>query len=236
MKKVTTTVIALCFISFLSGQNELGIRIGGSFNDTRVEGITPSLTPDTKIKQGFTAGLYYNIQLLNGFSFSPGLNYTQKGFIVDEGFDVDILGMDIPLGLKVDTRIDYLEIPLLFRYNIPKGIANYYFEAGPTAGYALDGVARTKARTIIDINVNTTNLDLSQDLYNRLELSGQIGAGVEVEAGSGKIFTNVRYQRGFSDMLDNPRIDIQMRNSSLNFGVGYVFRFGGNSPKIPFRA
>jgi opacity protein-like surface antigen len=236
MKKVATTFIAMFMMTLLSGQHEIGIRVGGSFNDTRVDGIIPELTPDTRFREGFTAGLYYNIPLMNGFSFAPGINYTQKGFVVDEGFDVDLLGMNIPLGVKVDTRLDFVEVPLLFRYNMPKGLANFYLEGGPTVGYALEGVARTKARTIIDINVNTTHLDLSKDLYNRLELSGQVGAGVEVQAGSGMLFTNVRYQRGFSDMIDNPTIDISMKNSSFNFGVGYVFRFGGTDRKSPFGA
>ncbi len=236
MTKIFLTLAAAFFSTFMVAQDELGLRIGGHYNNTSIEGIATSLTPDTKIFEGFTIGAYYNLQLLNGFSFSPGLNYTQKGFVIDEGLGVDFLAADLPLGIRLETKIDYIEIPALFRFTTNKGIGEFYFEAGPTLGYALDGEVRTKARAIVDINVATIDLDLKNDIYRRLELSGQVGVGAAVRAGAGKIFANVRYQHGFSDMIDNPTIDIKMKNNGVNFGVGYAFNLVGRpGKKVPLR-
>lgn len=235
MKKILFTFVAALFSTFMIAQNELGLRIGGHFNNTRVDGIATSLTPDTKMFEGFTAGAYYNIELLNGFSFSPGINYTQKGFVIDEGLGIDFLGADLPLGVRAETKIDYIEVPALFRYTINKGLGEFYFEAGPTIGYAVDGEVRTKARAILDFNIATIDLNLRQEIYNRLELSAQVGIGTAVKAGSGKIFANLRYQHGFSDMIDNPTIDIKLKNNGVNFGVGYAFTFGNRPSIVPLR-
>lgn len=235
MKKILMMFIAITMTTLAIGQDEFGIRIGGSYNDTRVEGIATNLVPETKIFEGFTIGAYYNITLLNGFSFSPGLNYTEKGFVLDEGLDVELLGADLPLGLRAETKIDYLEVPAIFRYTIPSGLGEWYFEAGPTLGYAINGVIRTKARAIIDFNIAESDINLRNDIYRRVELSGQIGVGAAIKAGPGKIFANLRFQRGFSDMIDNPTIDIRLRNTSVNFGVGYAHVFHKAAKVKPLR-
>ena len=236
MRKIGFTLL-IVFASVLAySQNELGFRIGANHNYARVDGIAESLKPDIKMLDGLILGMFYKIDLLNNFSFVPGVKYSEKGFTVDEGLDVDIFGADLPLGVRAETHSYYIEVPALFRYTIPSGIGEFYFEGGPTLGYATAAEIRTKARAILDFNLMTTDLNLNNDIYNRWEVSGQVGAGVAVIAGPGKLFANVRYQHGFTDMLDNPTIDIRLKNRNINWGVGYAYTFGAKAgQKIPLR-
>ena len=236
MKKLVVVVLALVYVYSISAQGTLGIRMGGSYNDTRVSGINPQFIPQTRYFEGFTAGVFYDIPLLNGFEFSPGINYTEKGFVVKERLEVDLLDMNLPFGIKLETKINYLEAPLLFRYNITKGISQFFFELGPTVGYAIYGEARTKATAIIDFNIVTLPINLNNPIYRRVELSAQVGMGTSIKAGNGKVYADIRYQRGFSDMLANTILDITMKNSSVNFGLGYVFNLTAPNPKnVPLR-
>ena len=47
----------------------------------------------------------------------------------------------------------------------------------PQVGYLVDGFVYTKASALIDFNISKTKLDLTQSIYNRLEIGANIGFG-----------------------------------------------------------
>lgn len=207
-------------------QVSIGVKTGVNFADTRVDGLLDNVLPDQTMYTGFTAGLIAEIPIQNGLSFRPELNYIQKGFITEANiYDLELLGIDIPIGAKAKTRFNYLEMPLLMKYSVGTESAKFYIIGGPNISYAANAHVRPVANLLINFNLPKINLNLDGDIYQRWELSGTLGAGGEFKAGHGKIFADARYTLGFTNMLDNPIIDVTSKNQGVNVSAGYAYTF-----------
>ncbi len=217
----------LFFSSVIIGhaQVSVGIKAGANFADTRVAGSFENLVPEQTTYTGCTAGIVAEIPVSGNFSFRPELNYIQKGFIVGKSYDLNLLGIDMNVGAKAKTRINYMELPLLFKYNIGNQNAKAYIIAGPNVAYATSANLRPVATFLVDFNLPLVKIDLTNDIYQRWELSGTMGAGGEVKAGNGKIFADARYNLGFTNMLNNPIVDVRIKNQGFNVSAGYAFNF-----------
>lgn len=218
-------IFTVCILS-LNAQISVGVKTGVNFADTNMDGIITNLLPEQTVYPGFTAGLIAELPLKNGFSFRPELNYIQKGFVTQADiYDFELLGIDIPIGAKAKTRFNYIEMPLLFKYSIGNELAKVYFIGGPNVAYAANAHIRPVANLLVNINLPAVNLNLNDDIYQRWELSGTIGAGGELKAGAGKIFADVRYTHGFTNMLSNPIIEMKTKNQGFNLSAGYAYNF-----------
>jgi hypothetical protein len=165
------------------------------------------------------------IPMHRNFSFQPEIIYTKKGFTVDEGTSFGLFGMDIPIGAKATTSISYLETPLLGKVMVGNGRANIYGIAGPSIGYATSAKIQPKVTLLIDFNLPEVNINLSDDIYNRTDISGIIGGGAEYLTTTGKFFTDLRYQHSFSNIINNPIADLSVKNSGFQWTVGYSHTF-----------
>src|SRR5690606_31075224 len=124
-----------------------------------------------------------------------------------------------------NTRLNYVEIPALIKYSVGNDKASAYVTAGPSVSYLMSGHIQTKARMLIDINIARIDLDVEDDLYNRLDYGGVVGIGGGVKAGQGKLFMDVRYQHSINDVLNEPIIDTKIRNYGFSAGIGYAYQF-----------
>ncbi len=221
------SVLLIAFFSFFSinAQISVGVKVGSNFADTRVNGLVQNLTPEQTVFTGFTAGIVGEVPVLGNLTFRPEFNYIQKGFTVSQSFDIELLGIDMPVGAKARTRINYLEMPLLLKYNIGNENVKAYVIAGPNVAYAANAHLRPIATLLIDFNLPRVNIDLSNDIYRRWELSGTLGAGGEIKAGNGKVFADARYNLGFTNMLNNPVVDLRIKNQGVNISAGYAYTF-----------
>lgn len=206
-------------------QISVGGKIGVNFADTRVNGLLENYTPDQTTYTGFTAGVMAEIPMTSALSFRPELNYIQKGFTVSQAFDVELLGIDMPIGAKANTRLNYMEMPLLLKYSIGSDQTKVYAIAGPNIAYATSAELRPVATFIIDFNLPRIPINLDNDIYNRWEVSGVVGVGGEVKAGPGKIFMDGRYNLGFTSMLENPIVNLNIKNQGFNISAGYAYSF-----------
>jgi len=226
LKSNLIALIVMSMVSFLSAQITVGVKTGINVADAQVGGLNSNIIPEIRTNTGFSAGVWSEIPLLNGFSFRPELNYTQKGFrtLGDLGFfGVDI--SNLPVGVGFRARLNTVETPLLFKYSYGNELAKVYALLGPNVSYATDGFARPVVQALLSFNLPAQNLDLSMDLYRRWELSGTIGLGGEIKAGNGKLFGDVRFNHGISTLLNNPTIDLDIRNKSFGVHVGYGYNF-----------
>lgn len=206
-------------------QISVGAKIGANFADTRVDGLLGNLAPEQTTFTGFTAGVMAEIPMINALSFRPELNYIQKGFTVSQSFDVDLIGIDMEVGAKARTRINYVEMPLLLKYSIGSDVAKVYAIAGPSIAYAANAELTPVATFIVDFNLPSIPINLDNNIYNRWEISGVLGAGGEVKAGNGKVFADARYNLGFTNMLNNPIVDLRIKNQGFNVSAGYAYSF-----------
>jgi hypothetical protein len=222
---VGAVVIFTLNVLTMNAQISVGVKVGANLADTRVNGLIQNLAPEQTSYTGFTAGIVAEVPVLGSLSFRPELNYIQKGFTVAQTFDVNLIGVEMPLGVKARTRLNYIELPLLLKYNLGTDLAKAYFIGGPSIAYAANAELRPVASLLIDINLPHINIDLGNDIYQRFELSGVLGAGGEVKAGNGKVFADARYILGFTNMLNNPLVDLRIKNQGFNVSAGYAYTF-----------
>ena len=82
-----------------------------------------------------------------------GLGYSQKGFQIAQGLNVDIFNVPIGIGAKVATKADYVEIPMEGIVYVNSGSRTYLIMGGANIGYATGATIEPKASIIIDINL-----------------------------------------------------------------------------------
>lgn len=224
-RKITLGMAAWIMMLNVHAQISVGAKIGTNFADTRLDGLLGNLAPEQTTFTGFTAGVMAEIPMINALSFRPELNYIQKGFTVSQSFDVDLIGIDMEVGAKARTRINYVEMPLLLKYSIGSNVAKVYAIAGPSIAYAANAELTPVATFIVDFNLPSIPINLDNNIYNRWEISGVLGAGGEVKAGNGKVFADARYNLGFTNMLNNPIVDLRIKNQGFNVSAGYAYSF-----------
>lgn len=86
---------------------------------------------------GFTGGLGFNFSVTddNFFSIQPEILYVQKGFSAAATGIINYNG---------DYRLNYVEVPLLFKINFGGEAVKLYVNAGPSVGYLLNGRIKEK--------------------------------------------------------------------------------------------
>lgn len=209
-------------MNFLYAQEiSVGPKAAYTVTNATVDGVA-DLLPSPEFMNNYSTGLYANIDFGQGFSLQPELQLTQKGFVVREDFPVDLFNLEIPIGVEARTRIKYIEMPILAKYSFGEQV-KFYLEGGPALGYAVDAKIQERAHLLIDINIAEQDLNLQNDLYNRWEVSGMIGAGVTIPAGRAAFDIGMRYQHSLTDLLDDPIIDVRLRNYGFSFGAGVRF-------------
>lgn len=151
-----------------------------------------NLDDNASSKFGADIAAILNIPIGNGFfMFQPELHWLQKGSQIE----------DISGGDDITNTFNYLELPLLLRFNFG-GEAKIFAIGGPSIGYLLN-----------------TNDDLDRDDFNDTEWGVHLGVGI----GFGALEVDVRYLAGLSDIsaADGDLSDV--KNSA--FGAGLTLKF-----------
>lgn len=204
-------------------QTSIGFRTGASFSDVPVSRDLFGVNDNIRGLVRPSVAAIVQHDLGETFALETGLQFQQKGFRINESTAFNIANVPVPVGVRVTTTLNYLELPLLGKVKFGEGPVQGYFIAGGAGGYALSGRLQTSARVLIDIPLVNTRLPLNASGFNRFELSGIAGAGVQVDAGAGKFIADVRYQHAFYSVYDIPVVDIPLRNQNWNVSVGYLF-------------
>lgn len=190
-------MLLLCLSgSTLIGQASVGIRAGVISSKQNVQ--------DSNIGEDYKSKLGADIALIAEFpigimAISPEFHWLQKG--------AKIKDLNGPVG-EVSRTFNYLEIPLLFKLNFGK-IAGFFFMAGPSIGYLLDGTDK-------DMDGHTNDIDL--DFYKRTEWGAHVGGGIAV----GPLKFDLRYIFGLTDILDDDN-GVEITNTSFGAGVTFMF-------------
>ncbi len=152
-----------------------------------------------QFKKGYIISGMADITFVKHFSIQPEIIFSMKGY-KEEG---------IPQwdGSGADYRINYLEIPLLFKLNIPvrRFIPNFYI--GPDLGICISSECLWPVPG--DLKKQTNNID-----FNICT-----GLGVKFLAWIGSAILDLRYTFGTNQAIKN-RGD---KNSVFSFLIGYEF-------------
>lgn len=201
-----------------------------SVGSTNVEmngsGILDIADPYIKPITQYSVGLQYEKALSRHFSMITGAQYSSRGFGVREQFDITVLGIDVPLGASLETRLNYVEAPLMIKYNFTQSGVTPYIKAGASAAYALNGKITPKVQAIINWSLPSININLDNDLYNRFDISAVAGAGVSIPTNTfGAINLEVGYRHSLNSMLQDNIVDIGIKSHGFSAGIGYTMMF-----------
>lgn len=214
MKKLCAFLITIAVLMSLAPTAALAqdITWGGKIG-LNMSNLNTNVDVDFKSKICYTAGVFVTIGLMNALTFQPELLYSNKGAKYEETFEGQIF--------KIAVILNYLEMPLLFKYNFgmmgdSQWMPNVY--AGPYAAYRLNGKFKVK------YDGQTETEDIESDEMNTMDYGLVLGAGLDVPAGGGKISLDLRYSLGLANTAKNePGQNEKTRNRVLQAMVGYSF-------------
>lgn len=201
-------------------QTTYGVRSGATFSNISQTDVIDAVTPDIDYLAGFTGAFFAEIPIVKGLSFQPELAYSQKGFSLRQDANAELFGIELPIGVRANSRFDYLETPLLLKGIFGKEKVKGFIMAGPALGYASGGNLKTFSTGFLEIELLNTSIDLDAINYQRFEVSGIVGAGLSIAAGFGNIMLDARFQQGFTELYDIPLVAERVRNQGFAVNVG----------------
>lgn len=215
---------ALLLISTMAVQAQVsvGARVGYQLNNVYTTEGLGAIAPNFLNIDEVNVGLVTEIPVAGGFSFQPELGYTTKGFGLKEGFDAELLGVNLPLSARVETRIRYVEMPLLAKYAFGEEALQAYVAAGPTFNYASSGQIDTYANLLLEVELGSIPVNLDAINYERFDVGATIALGAQYDFGPVTTFVDARYYRGFSELYDIPLVNEKVRNKGYGFNLGVM--------------
>lgn len=197
-------------------------------------------------KPGTTIGVFWEQPARKGFSLSLGVAYTYRAFSHQESmpyFDAeltdgfDIGSKDFTFELTFDERQHWVEVPLSFNYNFMKDRKDKlvpFFSFGATGHYLLDAKFKQLQRTLFFLEdgkdklfekriqqTTTTDENIMAEfpLRNRLNLSGQIGGGLQIKIDHNYLSLGLQLVWMTRNQVNSPN---RFSNQQLIYTYGYV--------------
>ena len=228
MVRTGATVLFSTMLKLGLAQSTITAHVGAGPTNVEVNGsgvinlVDPYIKPITQ----FTAGIQYEKALSRQLAFLTGAQYTTRGFSMHEEFNIGIIGIDVPINAELQTKLSYIETPLMLKYYFTESGVSPYIKAGASGAYALDGKITPKLNAIIPWSLPTIPLNLDDDIYNRFDVSAVVGAGVNIPvSNAGAIQFDLTYRHSLNDMLHDNLTDISIKSNGFSAGIGYTIRF-----------
>jgi len=221
MKNGILAIAILFMIGQLQAQLKVGIHGGTDINNINISGVPDMITDLKQNTTNGSYGIHAEMPLGSNVSLRGELNHTRKGFDLNESFTNELIGMNFPIGIKANTKLSYVEVPLLIAYTKPLGNINLIGEAGPVLAYGISGRIQPIATLGLDFTLPEINVNFKNDGFNRINAGGSVGLAVEtVLAENVSLYAKTRYTHSFTDILNNPIVDIKTKANTVHFGIG----------------
>ena len=190
MKKLTLTIsiLLLALYSYAQGISA-GVKAGLNFSNQNVSWNGSSI--DTKAKVGIHFGGYAVVMLIENFGIQPEILFSMQGAKYPD-FDGK-------------TVFNYLNIPILARYNINE---MFSVHAGPQIGFLLTAKSEEGDGDKFD----------RKDEFDSIDIGGAIGVGVEWPSG---INCGARYVIGFSQISKDVDDNGEFKNNVFQLYAAY---------------
>ena len=169
-----------------SRNNGFGVKAGFNLSDLR--GQDKSQYKKLESLKTYHAGVYAQFGLNDKVSIQPEFLFTRKGFDAEQ-FVVPPAGQNptgLTTGQKQETRLDYIQVPVLFVYNI---LDNVSLHVGPQASLLVQAKYAGEERKISSVGLSSLEY-------------GVVG-GVEARVGPARV--GARYDLGLSDIYKDPK-------------------------------
>jgi len=214
---VMLIVVSVAFSQFgIKGGINLG-TVGG--DDKSISTSMGKLDPKTNV--GFVGGISYRIGLIMGLSIQPEVLYAQKGAIYEASASVGNYFMND----KATFTNNYIDIPILAKYNLPIPLLSPYIEGGVEYGLLLSAKEKEEMTTNAPGQTSGSTETDTKDQFAKSDFSIVIGIGVEFLM----LDVNARYVIGLAKlgkddptMLVNPG-DLKAYNRGFQLTAGLRF-------------
>ncbi len=214
MRRLCAFLIAGALVAAAAQGAEAQMRIGAKGGLTF---STVSFDPedeDTQTLLGFAGGGEVQIPLgASGVSLQPELLYVRKGVEFDEGG-----------GATSKFKLDYIEIPVLLRYDIPAAAVTPFLYAGGSVGFEASCKAEGEDGSIsIDVDCEDVDVDTESTDFGVL-----FGGGIGFAAGPGRLFVEGRYNIGLVDVDASEGLEAKNRSGAVMLGYSVSL-----NPRMP---
>jgi len=233
MKKIVAASLFLLIISVgaVRGQAALLVLIFGekaaseNFYFSLKAGINYSNITNVeegKNRTGFNFGLVNNIRINDKFFLVPEfIMLSPRGVVDAPTLSTGIPELDDLLGNPeyTDRKLNYLDIPVLVRYNFAE---RWSISAGPQFSYLTSATDTYRSSPIEGITLKT-ELDI-EDAFNTIDFGAVIDVMYVVSKPKNGKGLNLyfRYSRGFIDILKENSGDAHY-NSTFQLGATFPF-------------
>lgn len=206
--------ILVCTLIFQGAYGQFAIGFQGGSNLSQMDFTNNPEYRFTEINnsQGFIGGLVVQFVGEKHAGVQFELNYTQRGWI-----ERDTVGTN---NLKIENKMDYVEMPILTHINIGGGKFRGLFNLGPYLGYALN-----RSTSITDENTgnsSSTEYTFNNDIDNRIDFGILLGGGFEYRFERSKISAEARYSIGLGDISKVKVVQSELSQFRI---VGILLRY-----------
>ena len=177
-------VCAVAITTVSQAQVRFGFKGGANLANVTgdIEGV--------KMKIGFNAGAVAKISVTDAFSIQPEVVYSNQGATIEE--------------LDVKMNLNYINIPVMFQYNV----SGFIIETGPQVGILASAKAKAEGESA-DI----------KEMFKGIDFSWGVGVGYQMP-GSG-LGLNARYNVGLAKINEGDGED-KAKNSVIQLGLFYM--------------
>lgn len=159
---------------------------------------------------GLQFGAAAEIGINEMFAVQPELLFFQKG----AKQEFEILGETF----EAEQFLNYFEIPILLKIMFGDSEGTQFFASvGPSFGFGLGGKAKSGGEE--------EDIDFEESGLSKLDIGASVGAGVQLPAGPGNLFIDVRYLLGLTTLDDEG--DFDMKNRGIGIAAGFLFPISG---------
>lgn len=205
---VAASLLFLSSISYSQTTNYKNISLGiiGGVNIANVK-FDPKQATEPDSKTGILAGAIAEFGISKNFAIMPAVEYIMKGYKVKSGTQTG------------EVKLDYIEIPLLFKARFPGKTVTPYIAVGPTLGLRMSAKVKndsTGSETDIKDDVKSSDFGLF------------FGAGSDFKiAKKTSLFLQAGYSLGLSDINNTTApagtTAVKLKNHGIQITAGVKF-------------
>lgn len=210
MRKILFAFALIFFLSTVAmAQNtRFGFNVGATYSTmfSKINGEKDM--GDYRI--GATFGVMVDVPMEKNGSFRTGVNFVQKG-TRSEYTD----GQD---EIKETLTLNYVEVPMMVMFKLPSKSANFRLGAGPVAGFALSGTAKTQVNGGSEDESDIDFGDKTDSEMNWVDFGINFQAEYEFNGG---VFIGLNYNHGINRLFVGGAETDKLYNRNFGLRIGY---------------
>ena len=206
---------------------------------------------------GLQFGFSVSYEFLTGLSVNILPAYVSYRYSYDNSFrwyDSENQNNNVTTGHNIETRLQYIDLPLTFKYELLRGAFKPYVQIGGYSGYLTDAIKKAKITSVdqasgADREINVTDLSVGvEDRIKKWNYGIIGGIGFTYNVGNARLGLEVNHRYGLQNLdnggmkfVDNQLItgtydvpdDFSLSNLELSMQVIIPLKFITSKDYIP---